>query len=524
MAVVCVAAVTLAGCVKGPRVLTPDQQVRIDRKAVEYPADLALAPYIEGLTAPTAIAFDNETPEYKGSILIAESGLGGHHPRIYGFKPDGSSIRIYPQRQELFFFTGSFRMYAPIGGMVVHDSKIYVSHRDANGMGVITAFGYDGSHQTIVADLPARGDFAVTDLALHPTNGRLYFGLGAATNSGVVGLDNWAQGWVDAYPDFYDSTLHNIRLNGYQFRTGNPRGGLFGGDDIAVTGPFQAFNALGRLRIPGSNVGKPTAAVYSLNVDGGDLRVEAHGIRVPRGLVFNEYGNLFVTNNGMELRGTRPVKDDPDSVLRVQLGGQIWYGWPDYTADLQPVGEQRFQPPQQMIIRTGYPELAAVVDHEGSGLIPPDRNASLRAVFPSLSGAAKMAFVGEQADPAFRPFRGSLIVALSGDRAPFATSGQPLIGPQGYRVMRVDLDAANKQTSATDFVFNTKRLPMSQVKGLSGLERPIDVKFGPDGALYILDFGRMEMKNGQPKVTAKTGRIFRLAPANPTTQPVAKAD
>ena len=29
------------------------------------------------------------------------------------------------------------------------------------------------------------------------------------------------------------------------------------------------------------------------------------------------------------------------------------------------------------------------------------------------------------------------------------------------------------------------------------LERPIDVKIGPDGYLYVLDFGRMEVRNGQ---------------------------
>ncbi len=514
------AALLLAGgCARGPHAIPSDKQVVIDRSEVEYPAHLYLTTQLAGLTAPTAVAFEKDDPQYKGSVLIAESGIGGENVQIYGFKPDGTQFYLYPRGSTLPFIGQKFRMYAPIGGMATANGKIYVSHRDAAGLGVITALDYAGNHTTVVGDLPAQGDHSVTDLVIHPDNGRLYFGLGSATNSGVVGLDNWSMGWVDYYPDFSDKSLTNLKLNGYRFTTQNPRGGLFGGDDIAVTAPFQPFGASRQLRIPASTTSKPTAAIYSVSLEGGDLRVEAHGIRLPRGLVFNEYGNLFATNNGMELRGTRPVKDDPDSLLRVPTGGQVWYGWPDYSADLEKIEAARFQPPQQMIAKTGYPELASLLDSESSGLLPPDRNALLRAVFPPLSGAAKMSFVTDSAAEPFKPFRGSVIVALSGDRAPFATSGQKLTGPQGYSVMRVDLDA--KQVN--DFVFNTKRLPASRTKGLANaMERPIDAKFGPDGALYILDFGIMEVEDGTEKVKPKTGKLFRLGPVvPPATQPTA---
>lgn len=508
----------VGGCARGPHIVPEDKQVVIDRSEVEYPADLQLTTYIAGLTAPTAIAFETDDPNYLGSIIVAESGSGDTDVRIFGFKPNGEQFWIYPQGSTLPFIGQKFRIYAPIGGIAIHKSKIYVSHRDETGMGVITAFDYDGKHQTVVAGLPARGDYSLTDIAVHPNNGRLYFGLGAATNSGVVGLDNWASGWVDFYPDFADQPLTNLRLNGYRFTTLNPRGGLFGGDDIAVTAPFQAFGASKQLRVPSASTGKPTAAIYSVDLMGGDLRVEAHGIRLPRGLVFNDFGNLFVTNNGMELRGTRPVKDDPDTVLRVPLGGQLWYGWPDYSADLEPVESARFQPPQQMISKTGYPELAGLVNQDGSGLLPPDRSALLRAIFAPLSGAAKMTFVTDRAAKPFDSFRGQVLVALSGDRAPFATSGQKLTGPQGYCVMRVDLDSK----SVSDFLFNTRRLPAHLTKDApNAVERPIDVQFGPDGALYILDFGTMEVDAGQEKVKSKTGKVYRLAPiAAPATQPM----
>lgn len=489
--------------------LAADKRPIIDRQVVEYPGGFQLELLADGLTAPSAIAFDSDAGPYQNSIFIAESGAGDTSPRIYGFKPSGEMFSIYPAHPGVLgFLSNHVKIYGPIGGMVVAGGRIYVSHRDERGMGMVSAFDYKGEIKTIIAELPAQGDYALTDVAIHPTNGRLYFGLGAATNSGVVGLDNWDVGWVDGHGAVCDAPLNNIKLNGYRFTTPNPAGGLFGGDDIAVTAPFHAFGASRQLRIPGSSVGKPTAAVYSVNPDGGDLRVEAHGLRLPRGLAFNEFGNLFVTNCGMELRGTRPVKDDPDVVLRVPLGGQIWFGWPDFTANLQSINESRFQPPPELIIKTGYPELASVVDHEASGLLPPDRNL-VRAEFLPLSGAAKLVFVPDS-NQGFKTYRGKLIAALSGDRAPFASGNQKLVGPIGYKVMEIDPE----MRTTTEFVVNAARKPGSLIGDKTGLaiERPFDVKFGPDGALYILDFGQMEIKEGNQKITSKSGRIYRLYP------------
>jgi glucose/arabinose dehydrogenase len=57
-------------------------------------------------------------------------------------------------------------------------------------------------------------------------------------------------------------------------------------------------------------------------------------------------------------------------------------------------------------------------------------------------------------------------------------------------------------------------LPKStRVNRHDALERPVDLKLGPDGALYVLDMGRMEIKNGKEHVFAGTGQIFRLAPS-----------
>ena len=491
---------TLGGCMGGPRVVLPEMQATIDRKIVEYPAETEFRPYIEGLTAPTAIAFDPS-----GALLIAEGGFDAHRARVFGFRPDGSFFEIYPRGRQLPFGIGGdkFKMYGPIGGMVVANGRVYVTHRDERGRGMITAFGYDGTHTTIVADLPAQGDYSVTDIAM-ANNGRLYFGVGTVTNSGVVGIDSMS--WLRESRMLADKPWGDLYLLGRRFDTPNPFAGIFGGTDIAVTAPFQPFGRSIETRIPHASNAKPNGAIYSVDPNGGDLRTEAHGIRNPVGLNFSEPGLLYMTNQGMKLRGTRPVKDDPDVMLRM-VHGQ-WYGWPDFSSTLQDIRDPKFQPPVEMIVRSGYRDLSYLIDHERSGLTPPNPNSNLlTAEFRPLAGAAKFDFA-----PPSGPFSklrqgGNVaIVALMGDRAPFDSGGLKLTGPTGYKVVQVNVD----DRTVKDFIRNTREGPASKHDGRIGLERPIDVKFGPDGAMYVLDFGYMEMKKGREHVQGQTGKIYRL--------------
>jgi len=164
----------------------------------------------------------------------------------------------------------------------------------------------------------------------------------------------------------------------------------------------------------------------------------------------------------------------------------------------------------ELMLKTGYPELAALIDHSASNLDTPDhfRDQMRYCAFESQSGAAKLDIV-----PGVGPlkqFRDDGIVTLSGDRAPFATSGQQLLGAIGYRVDRVNLDP-QKHNQRADFIRNTSGKPASWMgEGVVGLERPCDVKFASDGTLYILDMGVMRVHNGKEKVGGGTGRLFKL--------------
>jgi glucose/arabinose dehydrogenase len=269
-----------------------------------------------------------------------------------------------------------------------------------------------------------------------------------------------------------------------------------------VTAPFQPFGVSNQTRIPAARNGKPSGAIYSISPEGGDLKVEAWGVRNPRGLTAEpEGGRIYFTDDGMDLRGTRPVKDDPDVVFR--LLPQAFYGWPDFSRTLEPISSAKYQPPPELAAPSGYSELSELINSTAEMRVTPNL---VVAPLPALSGAAKLDVVPSSGP--FREFHDTLIVALWGDRAPFATSGRKMIGPTGYKLVRVD--PFNHRVE--DFVFNPKGGPASTLHPGVGLERPVDVKFGPDGALYILDFGELQMKSGKEKIGPGTGKVFRLVP------------
>lgn len=55
----------------------------------------------------------------------------------------------------------------------------------------------------------------------------------------------------------------------------------------------------------------------------------------------------------------------------------------------------------------------------------------------------------------------------------------------GFKVQHVDM----KNGTFHDMIYNKSNLPASAQKGTGGLERPIQMEWGPDGSLYIVDFG-----------------------------------
>ena len=171
------------------------------------------------------------------------------------------------------------------------------------------------------------------------------------------------------------------------------------------------------------------ATILVMERDGSDLRVFASGTRNPYDLAFYPGTDLlFATDNGQDV----PASGVPDELNLIVEGGD--YGWhrcwgigrgPDCAGTLPPVAEL------------------------------PDRAAAGGIVF--YTGAL------------FPQWQQHAFVTLYG-----SNSGDPNIGRS---VVRLEL-------TETDGAWTAAVHPFAQ-----GLDRPLDVTQGPDGALYVADFG-----------------------------------
>jgi len=142
----------------------------------------------------------------------------------------------------------------------------------------------------------------------------------------------------------------------------------------------------------------------------------------------------------------------------------FWYGWPDYTGGLPvtlPIFKAEGKPQPEFLY----------ADHP---MVPPKPF----AIF--ASHAAIMGFDFNY-NRNFGPY-GDAYIAEYGSEAPETTGGKPL--PKvGHRISRINMQTGK----ITTFAINKSGFAASYT-GDGGFERPIDVVFGPDNAMYILDF------------------------------------
>ncbi len=106
-------------------------------------------------------------------------------------------------------------------------------------------------------------------------------------------------------------------------------------------------------------------------------------------------------------------------------------------------------------------------------------------------------------DPAFG-FEGDAFVALIGDLNP-NTTRQPM--PAGFKVVRVDM----RSGEVANFTVNRIAGPASKLPH-DGFERPSHCEFGPDGALYVVDWGEIDVapETGGVRMQAGSGTLWRI--------------
>ncbi|MDI6870678.1 MAG: PQQ-dependent sugar dehydrogenase [Bacillota bacterium] len=453
---VLILAVTFVLALGGERDRMVDGPVAGARGGVDIavPSGYQVELVARGLSFPTQVTFDE-----RGELYIVESG--GHG------EGEARLVKLAPDRSLRPVATG---FTAPLIGVVVKEGRIWASHR-----GRITLIEPNGARRDLVTGLPSLGDHSNNYPVLGP-DGWLYFGQGTATNSAVVGLDNLR--WLKRHPGVHDRPATDLTLVGHNFTTLNPL--VPGEQTVASTGAFSPFAISS---VPGQTVRgsvKPNGAVYRVRPDGTGLEVVAWGFRNPYGLTFDRRGFLWVYNQGYDDRGSRPVGNAPDELHPVQSGR--WYGYPDYSAGellAQPKFKPAAGPVPQSLLRT-HP----AVPPKPWAVLPPH----------SAGGAFDFAPAGFGYDDDF-------FIPLIGPLDPRTPAERAL----GAKIVRV-----SRNGKVSDFAVNRVPGPAS-LSGLTGFEHPSCVRFGPDGALYVTDFGVMRMGEKGLELVPNTGTLWRIS-------------
>jgi glucose/arabinose dehydrogenase len=317
----------------------------------------------------------------------------------------------------------------------------------------------------------------------------IYWSQGSTTNAGVVGLDNGGGA------NQQDIPCQDIVLSSNTFSSG---GGVF----TSGYSPHGVTN-------PGGNVAAFTSATGPGICDGAILRAQVNaqnpkatiepvswGYRNPYGIRFapNDHplkGGLFVTENGEDERGARPVNNAPDRLALAQQnanGSPDYHGWPDRFGFLDST-QALFNP----VCGPGddlFPDCAAILalDIPVKPVLasPPQPITAPLALEPADVAAVGLDFVPNSfvTGPVRR---GAALVAREGDFGFSAANGEP---EAGHDIELVNFSGPGEplQLQQTRFAHNTT-FEQAFVDGLRGINRPVDLKFGPDDCAYLVDYG-----------------------------------
>lgn len=445
---------------------------------IQLPPGFEITKVADMLDRPTSVTWDDEGNMYvltAGNDFLPEKAT---KMSIMELNADGSTEEIVNLDKQ--------GIKPALVSLTWHNGWFYFTHRADDLTGAVSRANKEGQIELLFSGIvDNQAEHQINDIQVGPDR-MMYVTAGPAGNAGVMGPS--VAPFVKRSPNVHTRPCQDIVLTGRNYR--GPDFRTEDENDMVLTGAFVPF---GEETSPGqliSGVELCGGSILKFDPDNAMSTISTHawGFRNLIGITWDSMGNMYGAENGYDIRGLRPVKDDMDTSLRIQEGK--WYGVPDFSANREPLSDSKFEVPDslQFEVFVGGESVGKgldfVIDHEASGLTPPDASVVLSKhdfnSSPSMLDVAPSSW-GDWADHVF--------IAEWGDLAP---PTNPLRGknPVGSRVVRVDPGSG----AVTGFAENNGGGPASKA-GMEGegIERPFDVKFGPDGAMYIVDYGEVKI-------------------------------
>jgi hypothetical protein len=520
--------------------------------SIVLPAGFTASVFVKGLNMPTGIAFLGNASSFQVFVLESGHGLpsvcndetlwpGGEFATNNPFTPD---ILVFNQHGKLIrgplgkptSSGGGFQPSGPAvdiafvngtsGGRLFATDSNQSTHQhngNNNSSRIVTVNPMTGQVFPFITTLPT-GDHPTEQLAFK--GGWVYWSQGSTTNSGVVGLDNGGG------QNQSDIPCQDITLSKNVFASG-------GGQFTSGYSPFNKQNPGGTIKaFFNSFTGKVRQGVC----DGAVLRAplnnpsaiepfswgyrNGYAIRFPP----DDHplaGGILVGMDGADERGARPSNNAPDEFHLGRQnpdGSPDYHGWPDRYGGL-PTSQAVYNPiggPSDDDCNPPGPQCVPIRDVLA---FPPQQITG-----PLANEGADSSFTGIDFVPdAFilDPVRpGAVLYTLEGDfgfSPPNATAPAPEIGHEVKLINFNQLPGSPLALKIQNFARNSTGNQAFIVNNVNGFNRPLNVRFGPDGCAYVVDYGAVKdlgpdthfvgpAANGPLLQIPGTGVIWKICP------------
>lgn len=409
-----------------------------------------------------------------------------------------------------------------------------------NSSRIVVVDPKSGQVTPFIANLPT-GDHPTEQLAFK--DGWIYWSQGSTTNSGVVGRDNGGGA------NQQDIPCQDIVLSDNVFDSG-------GTPDVKTSG-YSPFG----IQRPGATVHAFESAKHHGVCDGAILRARldaqfpdttiepyswgyrnGYAIRfAPRHHALQ--GQLLVGEDGADERGARPSNNAPDNIqlaVRNPDGSPDYHGWPDqfgFLSSSQAVFNPIGGPGDDLCVPdpTNLPStctaasltkiLSEDVPIKPVLAAPPQEITSPLATEAADSSFTGIEFVPDSFDRG--PVQsGAALYVLEGDFGFSAANATEPAHEVGHEVKLINFSAPGKplRLDIQGFAHN-KTFDQAFVSGIRGLNRPTNIRMGPDGCAWVVDYGAVRdfgqagadskfvgAANGPLVQIPGTGVVWRICP------------